>query len=415
MISLTRLFVLLLAALTLSSCLAYPPKRPVEPPMGAERQAMGEIPPPPSPGYAPYAPGRKLPTGPSVKVALLVPLTGANAALGKAMQDAAVMAIFDKYEGIPQSKQMRTVELLPKDTGDTADQAAEAARQAVDAGADIILGPVFGNQVAAVAPIARSQTIPVITFSNNTSALSPGVYLFGFIPDQQVTRVIEFALTRNLTQIAGLAPSNPYGNTVMKQLLRQAEAKGVVAQPIEYYPQDATSVMREVKRIASILKMPPEGRKALLIAEGGERLAMIHNALAAEKISGMNLPLLGTGLWDTPDVLRFPTLRGGIFASADLEKNRQFEQRFAERFGYRPDRRVSLAYDATALAATLALLPEGADFSHAALTDPVGFNGPANGIFRFRNNGVAERALAIMQITESGFVTIEPSQDSFLR
>ena len=220
--SLARIFAFFLVSVTLAGCLAYPPKRPVEPPMGAEREAVGEIPLPASPGYAPYAPGRKMPTGPGVKVALLVPLSGPNAALGKAMQDAAVMAIFDKYEGVPQSKQIRVVELLPKDTGDTADQAAIAAREAVDEGAQIILGPVFGNQVAAVSPVARSQTVPVITFSNNMSALAPGVYLFGFIPDQQVRRVIEFALARGMNRIAGLAPSNPYGNTVMKQLLSQS-------------------------------------------------------------------------------------------------------------------------------------------------------------------------------------------------
>ena len=402
-----------IAAFLLASCTVYPPATPREQAMGAERQAAGEIPYPEKPGYAAAAPGAKIPEG-SVKIGLLVPLTGPNAALGKSMQDAAVMAIFDKYDGLPRSYINAKVEVIPKDTGDTADQAALAAQEAIEEGAVLILGPVFGNQVPAVAPIARAKTSPVISFSNNMSVLSPGVYLFGFMPDQQVKRVVDFAIARKYSQIAGLAPSNPYGNTVMKQLSAQATAKGVRANPIEYYLEDASNLAQSVNRLAPVLSSR-RSDMALLSAEGGDRLAPIHGAMVAAKISGMQIPLLGTGLWDNPAVMQYPTLQGGIFASADPQKNAAFEQRFSARFGYRPDRRSSLAYDATALAATLALSPNGADFSHAALTDPVGYIGLANGVFRFRNNGVAERALAILQINPNGFSTIEPAPTSFLK
>lgn len=402
------------ACVLLSGCISFPTDKTRTPELGAPRTGAEGPGLPARPGYAPAAPGMPTPQQ-SVKVALLVPLSGKNASLGAAMQDAAVLAIFDKYEHVPKSKQGAKVELLPKDTGDTPESARLAAQQAVDEGASIILGPLLGHQVPPVAEVARDKNIPVVSFSNNPAVLSEGVYLFGFMPDQQVKRVIEYALARGVKQIAGIAPSNPYGNTVMKQLSQQADAAGARAQPIEYYPENSTTLVANVGRIASVIKAYPAGSIALLIAEGGPRLPVINDALNLQKIQASQIPLFGTGLWDSGEVMKYPALQGAMFASAEPAKYGQFVSRFSDRFGYVPDRRASLAYDAMALAATLALQPDGANFSKDAIIDPVGFNGPANGIFRFKHNGMSERALAVLQVTPNGFITLEPAPDTFLR
>jgi hypothetical protein len=71
---------------------------------------------------------------------------------------------------------------------------------------------------------------------------------------------------------------------------------------------------------------------------------------------------------------------------------------------------VTLAYDATALAALLA--KGGSNFSRAALTNPNGFAG-VDGIFRLREDGTVQRGLAIDQVTPEGGRLLDPAPATF--
>ena len=90
-----------------------------------------------------------IPAPAAVKVALLLPLSGANADLGKAMLEAAQLALFTI--GSDQ------LTLIPRDTAGTPDGAAEAARSAIAEGAKLILGPLLADEVEAVKPIAQRR------------------------------------------------------------------------------------------------------------------------------------------------------------------------------------------------------------------------------------------------------------------
>src|SRR5690349_24899911 len=88
------------------------------------------------------------------KVALLVPLSGANAELGQAILDAAQLALFEAGGD--------RLTLVPRDTGGNANGAAGAARSAIGEGAHLILGPLLAPEVEAVKPIARDAHLNVI-------------------------------------------------------------------------------------------------------------------------------------------------------------------------------------------------------------------------------------------------------------
>ena len=76
-------------------------------PLAARQPPYGRVPPPVPPGApAPATPVAE--AGPA-KVALLVPLSGANAALGQAILDAAQLALFEA----PDDR----LTLVPRDTG----------------------------------------------------------------------------------------------------------------------------------------------------------------------------------------------------------------------------------------------------------------------------------------------------------
>ena len=109
-------------------------------------------------------------------MALLVPLSGANAELGQALLDATQLALFE-------SAGDRMI-LVPRDTGGNAAGAAGAARAVIGDGARLILGPLLAPEVEAVKPIAQGAHINVIAFSTVTTLAGGNTYLMGFLPRQ---------------------------------------------------------------------------------------------------------------------------------------------------------------------------------------------------------------------------------------
>src|SRR6516225_11261561 len=98
-----------------------------------------------------------------VKVGLILPLSAAgNAALAaQSMRNAAEMALAEF--------QNPNIQLLIKDDTGTPQGAQAGAQQAVEEGAEIILGPLFAQSVPAVAQVARARNISVIAFSTDSS------------------------------------------------------------------------------------------------------------------------------------------------------------------------------------------------------------------------------------------------------
>ena len=54
---------------------------------------------------------------------------------------------------------------MTADEGASPADAAAAASKLLDQGAEIIIGPLFGPSVTAVAPLARDKGVPVLAFS----------------------------------------------------------------------------------------------------------------------------------------------------------------------------------------------------------------------------------------------------------
>lgn len=98
-----------------------------------------------------------------VKVAVILPLSAAgNAGLAaQSMRNAAEMALAEF--------QNPNIQLLIKDDNGSPQGAQAGAQQAVEEGAEIILGPLFAQSVPAVAQVARTRGISVIAFSTDSS------------------------------------------------------------------------------------------------------------------------------------------------------------------------------------------------------------------------------------------------------
>ncbi len=344
---------------------------------------------------------------PPVNVAILLPLSGARANLGQSMLQGAQLALFD----MGYSK----FNLMPRDTKGTAQGASEAATQAINQGAQIILGPLFADSVRAIKPIAKAKNVKVVAFSTDWTLADNNTFLMGFMPFSQVDRVAKFALKKGFTNFGLIAPQDTYGNAVTGQfnevVLRNG---GAMTKSIRYTPGDA-GVINQIEswKVAS---NTPADIQAVFMPVGGSATDMIGSALSYNNLTPSTVRRLGTGLWDDPRIANQPNIQGGWFAAPSPQMRRQFEQKYIANYGEKPVRLATLAYDATALSGVLAkngyARQNSPDFSARALTNPNGFAG-TDGIFRFKSNGIIERALSILEVRNGSFVEIDPAPRRF--
>ncbi len=337
-----------------------------------------------------------------VKVALVLPV-GADAqtgAIGKALRQAAELAVFDLNQP--------GLQLMVKDDRGSEAGARAAVSEAVAGGAEIILGPLFSRSTVAAAPEARKAGVPIISFSNDRSVAGNGVYLLSFLHDQEVSRIVDFAGRQGRTRLVALLPKDALGDQ-LEQSIRAATARsGSTLVALERYALNTNAILAPARKIHEAIKAAPPGAPidALFLPGGEDVLPMVAPFIPYLGIDTQQVRLLGTGGWDSPIVSREKVFAGGWFAAPDPRGWRTFAERFAKSYGAPPPRVASLAYDAVGVAAAFSGASRGSRYGTANLTRAQGFNG-IDGRFRFSAGGLAERDLAVLEVRREGNTIID--------
>jgi ABC-type branched-subunit amino acid transport system substrate-binding protein len=304
--------------------------------------------------------------------------------------------------------------IFPKDTAGVTSTATARAQEALDEGADIIIGPLFSANVKAVRTLARDQDVPVIAFSTLMDAAGQGAYLISRSPEEQVSRIVDYAARKGATRFAFLGPRSSLGRRAEATLRQEAARTGGQVLSSAFYEPSNDAPVDAAKQIASAIEAEGDfapGSVAILIPEGGIKLRAVAPLLPYYGVDIRNVQLLGTEQWNDPTIWREPTLVNGVFAAADPLNAEQFNAEFRRIYNNRdPSSLSSIGYDAGALASALAA-QDRLDLN--GVTDRDGFQG-VNGLFRFRADGTSQRALSVLQITASeGAVLVEAGPSDF--
>src|SRR3984885_15007341 len=334
-----------------------------------------------------------------VKVGLILPLSAAGNAgvAAQSMKNAAEMALAEF--------QSPNIQLLIKDDGGNPQGAQQATQQALDEGAEIVLGPLFAASVPAAAQLTRTRGVSMIAFSTDSSVAGRGVYLLSFLPESDVNRIIEYSTSIGKKSYAALLPQNAYGNVVEAAFKQAVGRRGGRIVAFERYGTDRAASARNISQQLGTAD-------ALFIADDGDSVVQMADALTAAGANLKNIQLLGTGLWDNPRVYASANLQGGLYAAPDPSGFRAFSGRYRTKYGNDPVRTATLAYDAVALVCALARTQGGQRFAPEVLTNTSGFAG-IDGLFRFRPDGTNERGLAVMRVGQAGAVPVAGSPKSF--
>lgn len=390
-----------------------------------------------------------------IVVALMLPLSGPEGDTGQALLRAATIALFDAYD--PR------LQLVPLDTQADPEIAEQRARQAVEAGASVVIGPLLAANVQAVGNVLAPTGIPVIGFSNDSNVAAPGRFIMGFLPEAEVKRVVDYAARQGLNNFGALVPVGRYGNRIRASFGDAIADNKVIVSAIESYPLDANALFEPVKRLARYDERRDDVRRevrflrslsddltdeiaaaieeaevmegvefdAVLVPEGGALMRTLAPLLPFYEIDPNRVKLLGTGLWNDEGLLGEPPLQGAWFAAPDPTAPQAFMEKYERTYRTPPPRLATLAYDAMSLVASMARQPLTSDdsgiseqdtgnavvgpdprFALARFMAPEGFVG-VDGLFRFLADGTVERSLAVLEVNRSGLKVIDPAPDSF--
>ena len=347
------------------------------------------------------------------KIAVLLPLSGQNASLGRDLLRAVQLAL--GTDG-PQPD--------VQDTGGTPAGATLAARAAVAAGDVVIVGPLTAQETAAAANVAGS--IPILAFTSDRQQGRPGVWALGITPQQQVARLVQALSHAGKVRIAAVLPDNAFGNALSDGLNRSASRDGDAIPVVRRYPTgraaaldsalrdisdvaDRTNAALQPDSAAALLNAPtaqtfsrsanPPPFDALLLAESGPSLQAVSAALPKYGLVPPAVQIVGPGTW-ARDATNLGGFAGAWYAAPDPATRGAFEQIYAARYDSPPPSFASIAYDAAQLARVAASNP-------AALTQSGGFRG-ADGPIALRPDGQVERGLAVFAVGPDGTHIVEP-------
>ena len=341
-----------------------------------------------------------------VPVALLVPRGGSasDELLAKNLENAARLAMRD-LGGVE-------IDLRVYGTAGNASKAAAAASQAVNEGAKIILGPVYGEAANAAGVAVASSGVNVISFSNNPTIAGGNVFVLGPTFANTANRLVSFAKRNGKDKMVVLHGQDLAGQLGRDAIVQAISANGATLAGTVDYALSQESVVAAVPRVKATIE--GSGANALfLTTSSASALPLFAELLPEAGIQSATTQYVGLTRWDIPQqTLALPGVQGGWFALPDTAASGAFSNRYKAAYGSDPHPLAGLAFDGIAAIGSLVKSGKSNALSGAALTQGAGFQG-ASGIFRLRRDGPNELALAVATIRNNRVVVLDPAPRGF--
>ena len=349
--------------------------------------------------------GPRVNTNAPVPVALLIPRSDSGAgAVAASLENAARLAIAS-LDGVQ-------IDLRVYDTAGNAQRAAVQAETAVADGAQIILGPLFGEAANSAGIAVADNGINVLSFSNNPSIAGGNVFILGPTFQNTATRLLRYANRQGRSSTVIVHPQNVEGEFGKAAIQAAAASSGVRVASVQSFPFSQEGVSAAVPRIRDAVASSGADSIFLTSTAAGA-LPLFLDLLPAAGINRATTQYLGLSRWDVPpQILSMPGAQGSLFTLPDRASATAFENRYRAQFGSSPHQLAGLAFDGINAIGSLVRQGRSDALSGRALTQNAGFQG-ATGVFRIRPDGTNERGLAVATVRNNQVTILDPAPSGF--
>lgn len=154
------------------------------------------------------------------RIALLLPLSGPNAAQAKAVEAGILAAYYQGHGNQPA--------ISVYDTTGSSSGARKALEKARAAGVDFVLGPLTVAGVQGAVSEASLAQVPELALNYLPgNATSPsGFYQFGLSPEQEAQTSAEQAVAQGLSRAVVIVPNNDWGNRIADAFRQKLSSLG---------------------------------------------------------------------------------------------------------------------------------------------------------------------------------------------
>ncbi len=342
----------------------------------------------------------------SIKIGLLVPITGENKNLGKLIIKSTRMALQDIDND--------NIEIYPKDTGSSTEQTLQSALQLKDLGIKIVIGPIFYKNLTYLNDV---QDIIFLSLTNKTEKLPNNVISSGVNATSQLKTIKKFIEINEIEKTILLSPDLDFKSEIKKGIkeskikiskhfIYDKEPTKLTAQieKITNYKIRKQNLDDEIKRVEDS-DLPDKEKQlkklekkytigsvnfdSVIISDFNESLKSVITSLLYTDVSPKQKNIITFNQWFDQSILNEKSIQPIYYPSINNENLRDFEKKFSDKFNKNPSHLSLLSYDLVGLIYYLSINNELTDLNNL-FKKKSSFKGKI-GIFDIQDNKINHR------------------------
>lgn len=383
------------------------------------------------------------PTSDLKNVSVLLPLSGPNSTVGQSISTSIQMAFLQhKYDNIS---------VTFYDVSGNKLQKQDVITNALATNPDIVIGPVFAEDARLVRDM-KSETLPVLSFTSDASAIGNGVMTMALIPAQSVEAIVHEMQKDGAQSVVIFAPKTASGERMAGAAIQAGNTYDMPVAGLFYYTEgnsdsikhaaqkasmhaartsandrareilsdilvkekltaiERSSINTQLEKLGKSDTLGPVPYDAVLFLGNANDTKSIASFLRYFDVAPRAARFYGTALWDNSELFNDFSMIGSKFAVLP-QQSQDFAKLYEQVSGKAPSRLDTFGFDAANL--VIGMLHSN-KVPAAYLLDPSGYNG-LDGLFRLKPTGESERALNIVELNGSGVARIaRPAPLDFL-
>ena len=355
-----------------------------------------------------------------IKIGVLVPLSGEFREIGQSVLKAVELAVIELNES--------SIKIYPKDNKGTPNGTYEAAKAFEDLGINVVIGPIFYDNLSKINEIFN---ITFISLTNKTQNLPKNTIAFGINVESQLEAITKYLLNKKITKTILLVPESEFGGQI-EPIIENQNFKFYKTYFYDTNPQKITAYIEKITnykqrkinlnaRVKILEKSELEKDKkelemlkqkytlgkvdfnSVLIADFEERLKSVITSFVFADVSNKEVEFFTLNQWFDESLFNEASLENLIFPGINITNFYNFNKKYFETFNEKSSEISILAYDALGLI-YLTWINNKSNLKIEKFSSKEGFKG-LQGEFIIKNN-LSHQKLDIYRISEKKFIKV---------
>ena len=338
-----------------------------------------------------------------IKIGLLVPLTGKNSEIGMSIINSTRLAI-NKINN-------SSIEILPRDTGSDPNITLRSAKELVELGVKIIIGPVFNSNLEYLDEL---KEVTFLSLTNKSTNNSMNIINAGINATSQIEAIKKFIKLNDIKKTIFLTPDADYKNEI-ENAISSSKIKIIKNYT---YNTDPTKLTKQIEKITNYkkrkrnledeitrLENSNENNKehlieklkksdtmgdvkfdSLIIADFDEGLKSVTTSLLYTDVSPKKKYFITFNQWFDESLLDENSSQPLYFPSINKKNYEDFSSEYYNKFKHYPNQLSFLSFDLVGLVYFL-VIQNNSIIDDAIFKKKNLFKGKV-GIFEIKNNKI---------------------------